>query len=170
LVIPILTDALHSLLIKQEIENGEILPSHAIKQVWTLIPSLLGIKLYFECAAILWAFVPIYGIIQGAKHRMYWAMCSNVLVFENLPGKAGRKRCRELVKGFRGGIGVRTLITIPALLVTMFLILWVVNASFIETSTTYGVWVLIVLVFWIIIPASAAVNTFFYLREKESEE
>lgn len=170
LVIPVLTDALHSLLIKQEIESGEVLPSQAVKQVWGLIPSLLGIKLYFECAAALWGFVPIYGIIQGAKHRMYWAMGSNVLVFENLSGKAARERCRELVKGFLGGIGVRTLITVPALLVTVFLILSVINASFVETSSTYGVWAFILLVFWIAIPASAAVNTFFYIKMKEFEK
>ena len=104
LVIPVLSDALHSLLIKQGIERGEVLPFQAFKQVWRLIPSLLGMKLYFEFAAVLWAFISIYGIIQGAKHRMYWAMGSNVIVFEDLSGKAGRERCRELVKGFLGGI------------------------------------------------------------------
>jgi hypothetical protein len=170
LVIPVLTEALHSLLIKQEIESSEVSPSQAVKQVWRVIPSLLGIKLYFECTAFLWGVVPIYGIIQGVKHRKYWAMGSNVLICENLSGDTARERCRELVEGFSGGIGVRTLITIPALLVTVFLILWAVNAGFVETNTAYAVWALVLLVFWILIPASAAVNTFFYIKVKESEE
>ncbi|MGD9076618.1 MAG: hypothetical protein PVJ69_15475 [Desulfobacteraceae bacterium] len=101
LVIPVLTDALHSLLIKHEIESVEVSPLQAVKQVWRLIPSLLGIKLYFECAAFLWGFVPIYGIIQGVKHRKYWAMGSNVLIFENLSGDTARERCRELVERFQ---------------------------------------------------------------------
>jgi hypothetical protein len=54
--------------------------------------------------------------------------------------------------------------------VTVFLILWAVNAGFVEAHTTYGTWVLVLLVFWIIIPASAAVNTFFYIKVKASEE
>ena len=169
LCVPVLGDALHSLLIMQKIERENLFPMQAVKEVWRLIPSLLGMKLYFEGAALLWGLIPIYGIIQGAKHRMYWAMASNVLVFERLSGKAGRERCRELVKGFLGGIGVRTLITVPALVSTLLLIAWVINATFFETSSTYGFWVFVVAVFWIIIPGSGAVNTFCYVEiRKES--
>jgi hypothetical protein len=162
LFIPVFTDALHSLLIKQDIERREFFPLQAVKEVWRLVPSLLGMKLYFESAALLWGFIPIYGIIRGVKHRMYWSMASNVLVFEGLSGKAGRQRCRELVKGFLGGIGIRTLITIPALLITVLLIAFVIGATFVETNRSYGFWIFIALVFWISIPGSAAVNTFLY--------
>lgn len=167
LCIPVVADALHSLLIMQKIESEKLFPMQAVKEVWRLIPSLLRMKFYFEGAAFLWGLIPIYGIIQGVKHRMYWAMASNVLIFERLSGKAGRERCRELGKSFLGGIGVRTLITMPALLTTLLFILWVINATFLETSSTWRFWVFVAAIFWIIIPGSGAVNTFCYVKIRQ---
>jgi len=170
LFIPVFTDALHSVLIKQDLERGEFFPIEAMKEVWRRIPSLLGMKLYFEGAALLWAFIPIYGVIQGIKHHMYWSMASNVLVFEGLCGEVGRQRCRELGKDFLRGMGVRTLITIPGLLITVLLIAFVMGATFVETNRSYGFWIFIALVFWISIPGSAAVNTFLYMEILKAEK
>jgi len=163
LCLPVVGDVLHSLLISQKVQGKDLLPRQAIREVWSLLASLLSMKLYFEGAALLWSFVPIYGIIRDVRHRLHWAMASNVLVFERLSGEAGRHRCRELIqKEF--SMGVRTLVTVPVLLIVGFLLTWLIGGMFVETSYSYGFWVLIAAIFWITIPASGAVNTFFYLQ------
>ena len=163
LCLPVVGDVLHSLLIAQKVQGKELLPVQAVREVWRLFPSVLTMKLYFEGAALLWSFVPIYGIIRDIRHRLHWAMASNVLVFENLSGEAGRNRCRELIqKEF--SMGVRTLVTVPVLLIVGFLLAWLVGGMVFEGFYSFGFWVLIAVIFWIIIPASGAVNTFFYLQ------
>jgi hypothetical protein len=128
------------------------------------MPSLLGMKLYFEGIALLWGFIPIYGLIQGVKHRLHWAMASNVLVFEELSGEAGRKRCRELVEDFSKGLAGKTLITVRVLLFAGILLIWAISGSFYETFHSYGLLIVIAAIFWVFIPASGAVNTFLYLE------
>jgi hypothetical protein len=164
LCLPVVGDALHSLLIRQKVKGGILSPGKAVREVWKLLPSLLGMKLYFEGIALLWGFIPIYGIIQGFKYRLYWAMASNVLVFENLSGEVGRERCRELVKDFSRGLGGRTLITVPILLYAGILLVWVISGTFNETIYSYGFLIVIAAIFWVFIPASGAVNTFLYLE------
>ena len=168
LCLPVIGDVLHSLLIAQKVRGKELLPAQAVREVWSLVPSVLTMKLYFEGAAILWSFVPIYGIIRDIRHRLHWAMASNILVFENLSGEAGRNRCRELIqKEF--SMGVRTLVTVPVLLIVGFLLSWLVGGMVFEAFYSFGFWVLIAVIFWIIIPASGAVNTFFYLQITENK-
>lgn len=161
LCLPVVGDALHSLLISQKLRGGNFFPGLAARQVWRFLPSLLAMKLYFEGAALLWGLIPIYGIIQGIKHRMCWGMASNVLVFEMLSGEAGRNRCRELIKVF-ARLGIRTLVIVPLLLGTGCLLVWVIGTTLFETS--YWFWAYITAIFWIIIPGSGAVNTFLYLE------
>lgn len=98
LCFPVVGDALSSLLIRQKVHGAGILPWEALRSVWSLIPRLLGMKLCFEAIGILWALVPIFGILPSIKHRLYWSMASNVLVFEGLSGEVGRNRCRELIE------------------------------------------------------------------------
>ena len=163
LCLPVLGDALNSLLISQKVKGKELLTRQALREVWSLLPSLFSMKLYFEGAALFWSFVPIYGIIRDFRHRLHWAMASNVLVFERLSGEAGRNRCRELIqKEF--SVGVRTLVTVPVLMIIGFLLAWLIGGMVLETSYSHGFWVLIAAIFWITIPASGAVNTFFYLQ------
>jgi hypothetical protein len=163
LCLSIVGDALHSLLIKQKYQHETISPFQAVREVWKLIPSLFIMKLYFEVSAFLWSFVPIYGIIKGFKHRQYWAMASNVLVFEGLSGNDGRKRCQELIENT--GMGVRTLVTMPSLVFVAFLLLWVLIATFIEETTkSYSLFIFIIVTFWLAIPMSGAVNSFLYLK------
>jgi len=135
----------------------------AVREVWRNLLPLLSMKLYFEGAAVLWGFIPIYGIIKGIRHRLHWAMASNVLVFEKLSGEAGRKRCRELIQE-AFSLGVRTLLTVPALLIVGFLLAWLVAGMVFEAFYSVGFWVLIAVIFWMSIPASGAVNTFLYLE------
>ncbi len=163
LCLPVVGDVLHSLLIAQIIQGKRLSPAQAVREVWRFLPSVLRMKLYFEGAALLWGFVPIYGIIRDVRHRLHWAMASNVLVFENLSGEPGRKRCRELIQE-AFSMGVRTLVTVPALLMVGFLLAWLIGGMVWEAFNSYGFFVLIVASFWIIIPGSGAANTFFYLQ------
>ncbi len=163
LCLPVVGDVLHSLLIAQKIQGNGLRPAQAVREVWGLLPSVLGMKLYFEGAALLWGFIPIYGIIRDIRHRLHWAMASNVLVFENLSGEAGRNRCRELIQeAFPSG--VRTLFTVPSLLLVGFLLVWVISGTFFDVFYSYGFLIFIVVSFWIVIPGSGAANTFFYLQ------
>lgn len=170
LCFPVVGDALSSLLIRQKVHGTGILPWEAFRNVWSLVPRLLAMKLYFEAIGFLWALVPIYGILPAIKHRLYWAMASNVLVFEGLSGEVGRNRCRELIENFSRGLGVRTLITVPSLLLTGFLIAWVVIGDVFVTAYSYGFWALIFLFFWVAFPASGAVNSFLYLEMLKLQE
>lgn len=163
LFVPVVNDGLHSVLISQAVRRKDLFPGQATREVWRLLPSLLAMKLYFEGAALLWSLVPIYGIIPGIRHRMRWAMASNVLVFEGVSGQAGRNRCREIVQGLPAGIGVRTLVTVPSLLFTGILLAWLVGGTFFEPLYAYGLWGLMVATLWIVLPGSGAVNTFLYL-------
>jgi len=168
LCLPVVGDVLHSLLIAQKVREKELLPAQAVREVWSLVPSVLTMKLYFEGAAVLWSFVPIYGIIRDIRHRLHWAMASNVIVFEKLSGEAGRMRCRELIqKEF--SMGVRTLLTVPALLIVGFILAWLVGGMVFEAFYSIGFWVLIAVIFWMILPASGAVNTFLYLEMRGEE-
>jgi hypothetical protein len=163
LCLPVAGDVLHSLLICQKVQGKGLLPMQAVREVWRNLLPLFSMKLYFEGAVVLWSFIPIYGIIKGIRHRLHWAMASNVLVFENLSGEAGRKRCRELIQE-AFSLGVRTLVTVPSLLFVGFILVWVIGGMFFETYYSYGFAVLIATTFWMIIPASDAVNTFLYLK------
>jgi hypothetical protein len=170
LCFPVVGDALSSLLIRQQVCGGSISPWEALRNVWSLVPRLFAMKLYFEAVGFLWALVPIYGILPSIKHRLYWAMASNVLVFEDLSGEAGRNRCRELIENFSRGLAVRTLLTIPALLLTGFIIVWMVTGNVFASLYSYGFWTLIFLFLWVVFPASGAVNTFLYLEMLKPQE
>jgi hypothetical protein len=165
LCFPVIGDLLHSLLIAQKVQGKDLHPAEALREVWSLLPSLLSMKLYFEGAALLWSFVPIYGIFRDVRHRLHWAMASNVLVFEGLRGEFGRNRCRELIQDEDSrGLGVRTLITVPALLFGGVVLAWLILGIIWEPFYSYGFWIAIVASLWLAIPASGAVNTFFYLK------
>lgn len=167
LCLPIVGDALYSQLIRQKIQERTLSPGQAVRQVWRLFLPLLSMKAYFEGAALLWSFIPIYGVIKCVKHRLYWAMASNVLVFEGLSGESGRTRCRDLSQNI--SMGTRTLVTIPMLLLFGLVILWVVGGAFLETIHSLGFWVLIIVMFGITIPLSGAVNSFLYLAVREDK-
>ncbi len=165
--LPVVGDALYSLLIRQKVQERTLYPGQAVGQVWRLIPPLLSMKAYFEGAALLWSFIPIYGVIKCVKHRLYWAMASNVLVFERLSGETGRTRCRKLSQNL--SIGMRTLVTIPMLLFFGLFILWVVGGAFLETIHSFGFWVLILVALLITVPLSGAVNSFLYVAVQEDK-
>jgi len=160
LFVPVLSDALHSLLIKHQRKFGMLRPFKAAKAALSLTPSLFAMKICFELEAFLWSLIPIYGIIKLARHRVYWAMASNVLVFEGLSGSVGRQRCNQLGEALSGRSGVRMLITVPALILTLVTIVWVATA---EATGTVGLWCFITVIFWLSIPVSGVLNTYLYM-------
>ncbi len=170
LMLPVVNDGVQSVLIRQEVRTRHLSPAQAARDVVRLLPSLFAMKLYFEGAAFLWALVPIYGIFPSLKHRMHWAMASNVLVFEGLSGRAGCARCRAIVQGLPAGIGVRTLVTVPSLLLTGVVVAWLVGGSLVETLYAYGWWGFIVAAVWILLPGAGAVNTFLYLAAQPDKQ
>jgi hypothetical protein len=170
LCFPVVGDALNSLLIQQKVHGAGIFPWIAVRNVWSLAPRLFVMKVYFESIGLFWSLVPIYGILPAIKHRLYWAMASNVIVFEGLSGQPGRDRCRELIENFSGGLAVRTLITVPALLFTAFVIIWLITGTIYEVAYSCGFWTLIFLIFWVAFPVSGAVNTFLYLEMVKSQQ
>ena len=163
LCVPVFGDALHAVLIGQQAGTGAVQGSRAIREAWDVTPALLGMKLRFELPALAWSLVPIYGLIQGMRHRLYWAMASNVLVFEGLKGAPGAERCRALVDGDDLRLILRTLVIVPAVILVLLLVfvVMVVTFSGLDTPATVTLYVLALL--WVLAPGSAAANTFLYL-------
>jgi hypothetical protein len=164
LVLPVLGDALQSVLIAQERSGGAIDVQRAVREALRVTPRLAAMKLAFEGAALAWAFVPIYGIIQGMRHRLYWAMASNVIVFEQLSGEAGRARCRLLAEADGLPLALWTLVKLPAMLALFLLVLWLGVATALDQGYSTGLFLWLAASFWVASPGSAAANTFLYLE------
>lgn len=168
LLVPVLGDLLHSLLIRQSLQEKNISCGKAFRDGWVNVPSLLTMKLSFVVPAFLWGMIPIYGYIKAIEHRLYWGMASNVMVFEGLSGTAARNRCRELIDKYSQGSGPRALVTAPSFILVAILLAWMVSGSVFESLYSYGLLIFLAVCFWIAIPWSGAANTFYYLRLIES--
>ncbi len=164
LLVPVLGDLLHSLLIRQSLQQGNISCKQALGESWGNVLSLLTMKFSFELPAFFWGLIPIYGYIKAIRNRLYWGMASNVMVFEGLSGTDGRSRCRELIENYSQGSGVRPLVIIPSFIFVAILVAWVVGGSVYEPLYSYGFLIFLVACFWVFVPWSAAANTFFYLQ------
>lgn len=163
LIVPVLGDALHSVLIGQERETGRIEVLRAVREAARITLPLAAMKIAFEGAAIAWAVIPIYGVIQGMRHRLFWAMASNVVVFERLTGEAGRSRCRAIANGDGLGLALWTLVKLPAVFVTIIFALWLGITTLLNHGYAGGLLAAVIAVLWLAGPGSAAVNTFLYL-------
>ncbi len=167
LCLPLFCDGLHSLLIYNLGKYDELKVGKAFRDIWKVLPPLLNMKIIFWIKAFLWSLIPIYGIIRGTRYRIYWAMASNVIVFEGLSGENGQDRCRELAENAHDRSGTRTFVTIPALLITGCLLALVIGAELCESS--YIFFICLAIIFWIVIPASGALNTFYYIKFRRFE-
>jgi hypothetical protein len=96
------------------------------------VPSLLRMKLAVELRAVAWSFVPVYGLIQGLRHRVGWAMASNVLVFERLTGGPGCERCLEIADGPHRRSPPARLVLAPFLPTFAVVLGWAVLATWVE--------------------------------------
>lgn len=112
LLLPVVTDVLHTVLIRQTLERKGLLVGSAVLQAFRALPALIALKFYFWCQGLLWSFVPLYGWIKDIDIRICWAMASNVLVFERASTTNCRRRCWELAQHPQKGMAIRTLITV----------------------------------------------------------
>jgi len=158
--IPVYADALHTALVRQALEGRKLDRPAAVREALSALLPLLGMKLHFFAVTLLWSLIPIYGTIKDVRYRLYWAMASNVILLEGLSGSEGRRRCRELIESPASGFALRTLFTLPSLLGAAFCVLGAYSAM-------YGMpaffWICLLLLLWLVIPASATANTFAYL-------
>jgi hypothetical protein len=162
LCIPLWTDCFHSVLIKQEIENnGKIDPFKGIGKALVLMPSFIAVKFNFYIAAILWSFIPIIGWYEDFIYRIKWAMTSNVIVFEELEGVNAKNRCEKLSEKLIHRKGTNSLVAIPFFLISFVLLFLTFTASTFDGSIIF--WISVLAGIWILLPGSAAVNTFTYL-------
>jgi hypothetical protein len=120
------------------------------------------VKWAFWWRSVLWGMIPLIGWVKDAQLRVAWGMTSNVLLLEGPRETACRMRCEELSRHPDHGVLVRSLITVPVLLSLSAFVLYVIAEQLAGASWLFALWVLIT--FWIVIPASAAANTFAYLE------
>ena len=163
LFIPIVSDALHTILIGQKHEGRIKQRSEIVLRAFETAPRLLGMKLYFWGAAVLWAFVPVYGWIKEIDYRLAWGMASNVLILEGTANRTGIARCYEIIDKSKKGSLIRSLFTIPS--IGLFCL---VCMSVIPTTAMY--WGSMLLILWISIPVSAAATTYCYVQLKSVAE
>jgi hypothetical protein len=173
LCVPFLSDVLHSVLIAREARDGTLDPRGALREALRALPSLVRMKLAVELRAMAWSFVPIYGMIQGVRHRVAWAMASNVLVFEGLRGGAGCERCLGIADGPHAGLATRTLVVAPSVAMVALMLVWAVLATWVEREYSYTTWIVFAAVLYFLVPGSAAANSFLYMeiaaRERASD-
>ncbi len=162
LLLPVVTDVLHTVLIRQTLERKGLVVGSAVLQAFRALPALIALKFYFWCQGLLWSFVPLYGWIKDIDIRICWAMASNVLVFERASTTNCRRRCWELAQHPQKGMAIRTLITVPAILVASSLVAFSIISLFIESKLVFWIWIVVVL--WVLLAGSAAANTYTYLR------
>lgn len=160
LFVPVFTDALHTLLIAQHKRNQQLNVTQAIIGAVDCSGSLFMVKAVLWLRGSLWAMLPIIGWVKDVKLRLAWGLCSNVLLLEGKTGPDCRIRSEELSQSPEAGFLVRSLITMPTILLMSSLVPYVFADSLVEGSSMFFVW----LVFWswVMLPASGAANTFAY--------
>jgi hypothetical protein len=115
----------------------------------------------------MWSLVPLIGWVKDVEFRVAWGMASNVLLLEGVSGAECRTRCQDIARHGDRGMLIRTFITIPILLYLGTIVLYVIGEQLVR-----GDWLfvcLILFVFWLSLPASAAANTFAYLEAVSQE-
>jgi hypothetical protein len=157
LFVPVATDALHTILIDREKKQIDSSSPNAVLQAVRIMPELLVVKLYFWVVALIWSFVPIYGWMKEIDYRIAWGMASNVVILEKKRRTVAIQRCMELARTVDKKLSIRALLTMPALLITLSVILVAIPQGFIDF---YWAWMVFLL--WIAFPAAAAANTYCY--------
>jgi len=164
LCIPILGDVMSSILVREDmktanrLKSAEILAESLSKSI-----RLFMVKLYFGIRGLLWAFIPIYGYIKALRHRQYWAMASNVLIFEGQTGSTAIERCRAIIDETQDGLATRALLTVPAILEGVLFAIWAIGGTLNEKLYFPSFVLLLVLLYVIAVPFSGIVNTILYL-------
>ena len=106
--------------------------------------------------------IPLIGWVKNAQLRVALGMTSNVMLLEGASDAVCRLRCEDLSRHRDRGLLVRTLVTIPALLYMIIIVLCVMGEQLVAGGCLLVFWIVFAL--WIVLPASAAANTFAYLE------
>jgi len=162
LFVPVFTDALHTLLIQQHVRQRTLRMGDSLRQALHTTMPLLEVKWGFWWRSTLWGMIPLIGWLKDAQLRVAWGMASNVMLFEGAEDAACRTRCEDLSRHPDGALLARTLMTIPTLLLMSTVVLYVIGEQLVAGGWPFVVWIAFAV--WIILPASAAANTFAYLE------
>lgn len=159
LFLPFAGNLLHSIVVRQYYMTRRIERAKALGGVWPFVWPYMKIKMRFTAIETLTDPLPLINEIVDVRYAQYSAMISNVIVFENLVGKACILRCKELVRG--KGVAVRATFTAPVLLWVAVLILWAGIVTVFQAS--WALLVLIMLTLYIFGPLSGTTNSLLYL-------
>jgi hypothetical protein len=163
LCLPILGDVLSSILVREEMRATRFKVSEIVKESLSKSIKLISVKFYFEIRGFFWAFIPIYGYIKALRHRQYWAMASNVLIFEGKEGRPAIERCKAIIEDTQDGLATRALVTIPVIFVGLLFIIWAIVGTYKEALYFPSFVALLLLTYVIAVPFSGIVNTILYL-------
>ena len=156
------TDCLHANIIREEIEhNDRTSITRVLLETFRTFPRFIRVKIFFFICALIWGYIPFIGWFVDFHYRIRWAMCSNVVVFENLSGDKARDRCKLLADKIIQAKQTGVLFAIPNILIFLFVLIFAVSITLLRTSLF--LWLLYFGCLWIVLPASAAVNTILYL-------
>jgi hypothetical protein len=167
LCVPIMGDVLSSILVREEMKTSKLKASEIVRESFSKSRKLFMVKFYFEFRSFLWAFIPIIGYIKALRHRQYWAMASNVLIFESQEGRKAIERCKEIIDGNQEGVATRALVTIPIILGGLMFAFYAVVGTTNEKFYFPGFIVLLVVTYFIAVPFSGIINTMLYLSIEE---
>jgi hypothetical protein len=162
LFFPVFTDALHTILIQQHMKQRTLRMGDGLRQALKTTIPLLEMKWAFWWRSMLWGMIPLVGWIKDAQLRVAWGMASNVMLLEGTMGAACQMRCENISHHLNRSLLVRSLVTVPALIHMSTIVLYVLGEQFVGGGWLFALW--LVLFIWIILPASAAANTFAYLE------
>jgi hypothetical protein len=159
-VVPVLCDAVYTVLFRQWDDDGRLNPGDAFEEAARLTPSLFGLMLRSEIKATLWSLLFVFGIPQVVRHRIAWGYSSNVMVFEGRRGEDAYARSEQLAAEHYA-LGLRALVTVPSLLGVGSFLLITVATELSHSALLFWLWVIVV--WWIVMPGAATVNTLLYL-------
>lgn len=162
-LVPFVSDLFSTALVAQERQNGQLRPGLALQQILPALPAFARLKLYYYVRALGWGLIPIYGLIRGIDERLAGAMSSNVILLEPPTSfSEGAARCEDLVSEFRGESSA-VLIRVPLLLLFGVAVLLALGHS------PWAFWTAIGMFIWLLLPGSAAANTYLYFWIREQE-
>lgn len=165
LCLPIYTDVLHTVLIRQSREGG-LQPWAAASAALRALPMIVWLKWGSELRGLLWSLIPLVFFMRVIEHRLCWGLASNVVVFEARSYANADERCMDLARaGY--DVGLRALFALPVIFFVASTI--AANLAGEATHSRWVFWLWMATLFWVVFPGAAAANTFYYLQLVEQE-
>lgn len=160
--LPWLFAPLNGILIRDEYEGRPCRPFRALRRACSLVPVYFRLNRYYAERIALWNLVPFYGDIRNIDEGLHAAMASNVLAFEEPLTFDETRKLSEAVVGEWRGEAILVLSTIPLLLALVSL------PFFAFASNRAALLGVILYIWWLWFPATAAANNYLYVSIAES--